>query len=240
MNIASLQFNSKMSLLLIRKNLSSVFPILLIIITLFVATVHATRFEVRNQCHFTVWAASRPGGGKQLLPGQTWSFDVNTGTFPAQIWGRTGCSFNEAGRGKCLTGDCGGHLKCQDFGQPPYTMAEYHPQQFDLDFLDISLVDGFNLPMEFSPTGGGDCKGIRCAADINGECPLDLRAPGGCNNPCNVFNTDQYCCNSTRCGPTSYSRFFKARCPEAYTYPLDSDATFTCPAGTNYMVLFCP
>ncbi|BFG31674.1 hypothetical protein CerSpe_179480 [Prunus speciosa] len=233
-----------MSLLLIRKYLSSIFsiPLILITITLYFTTIHATHFEVRNQCHFTVWAASIPGGGKQLLPGQTWPFDVNTGTFPAQIWGRTGCSFNEAGRGKCLTGDCEGHLKCQDSGQPPYTMAEYNPQNFDMDFLDISLVDGFNIPMEFSSTGGGNCtKGIRCAADINRECPLDLRAPGGCNNACNVFNTDQYCCNSTRCGPTSYSRFFKARCPEAYTYPLDDQtATFTCPRGTNYRVVFCP
>ncbi|KAI5328855.1 hypothetical protein L3X38_028252 [Prunus dulcis] len=76
-----------MTLLLIRKNLSSVLSILLIliIITLFFATVHATHFVVRNQCHFTVWAASLPGGGKQLLPGQTWSFDMNTGTFPTNM-----------------------------------------------------------------------------------------------------------------------------------------------------------
>jgi hypothetical protein len=65
----------------------------------------------------------------------------------------------------------------------------------NLDFFDISLVDGFNVPMDFSPVSG-NCRGIRCAADINGQCPNPLRASGGCNNPCTVFKTDQYCCNS--------------------------------------------
>ncbi|CAB4277869.1 unnamed protein product [Prunus armeniaca] len=94
--------------LLIRKH-----ALILIIITLYFATIHATRFEVQK-CHFTVWAASIPGGGKKLLPGQTWSSDVNRGTFPAQIWG-------EAGRGKCLTGDCGGHLKYAKILINPHT-----------------------------------------------------------------------------------------------------------------------
>ncbi|XP_021816881.1 protein P21-like [Prunus avium] len=226
-----------MSLLLIRKNLSSVFLLILIIITLYFATIHATHFDVRNQCHFTVWAASNPGGGKQLLPGQTWSFDVNTVTYPARIWGRTECSFDEAGRGKCLICDCGGLLKCQESGQPPCTMAEYRPT-LNIDYLDISLVDGFNLPMEFSPTGGACAKGIRCAADINRECPLEWRVSGACKNACFFNNAYDF----GRCnGPTSYSRFFKARCPDAYSYPYDDEtAFFSCPGGTNYRVVFCP
>ncbi|KAK9147805.1 hypothetical protein Scep_006562 [Stephania cephalantha] len=93
--------------------------------------------------------------------------------------------------------------------------------------------------MDFSPTGGG-CRGIRCAADINGQCPGDLRAPGGCNNPCTVYKTDQYCCTgsaSNNCPPTDKSRFFKDRCPDAYSYPKDDQtSTFTCPGGTNYRV----
>jgi hypothetical protein len=110
-----------------------------------------------------------------------------------------------------------------------------------LDFIDISLVDGFNVPMDFSPTSGGCTRGIRCTADINGQCPAELRAPGGCNNPCTVFKTDEYCCNSGNCGPTNFSRFFKERCPDAYSYPKDDPtSTFTCPGGTNYKVVFCP
>ncbi|KAK9932501.1 hypothetical protein M0R45_019736 [Rubus argutus] len=73
----------------------------------------------------------------------------------------------------------------------------------------ISLISlwlmGFNVPMDFSPTSGC-ARGIRCTAYINGQCPSQLRAPGGCNNPCTVFKTDQYCCNSGNCGPTDFSR----------------------------------
>ncbi|GFQ01333.1 thaumatin-like protein [Phtheirospermum japonicum] len=85
--------------------------------------------------------------------------------------------------------------------------------------------------MEFNPNSGTCTRGIRCTADINGQCPSQLRAPGGCNNPCTVFN----------CGPTEFSRFFKDRCPAAYSYPKDDQtSTFTCPGGTSYRVVFCP
>ncbi|GJX62809.1 thaumatin-like protein, partial [Tanacetum coccineum] len=53
--------------------------------------------------------------------------------------------------------------------------------------------------------------------------PEQLRTQGGCNNPCMVFKTVEYCCTIERgsCGPTDYSRFFKDRCPDAYSYPQD-------------------
>ncbi|KAG8374899.1 hypothetical protein BUALT_Bualt10G0043600 [Buddleja alternifolia] len=111
----------------------------------------------------------------------------------------------------------------QGFGQPPNTLAEFALNQFqNLDFFDISLVDGFNIPMEFSPTANG-CRHLRCTAPINDQCPNQLRAPGGCNNPCTVFRTNEYCCTNGQgsCGPTTFSRFFKDRCPDAYSYPQD-------------------
>uniref|UniRef100_A0A1S3XXU2 Osmotin-like protein OSM34 n=1 Tax=Nicotiana tabacum TaxID=4097 RepID=A0A1S3XXU2_TOBAC len=123
------------------------------------------------------------------------------------------------------------------------TLAEYSLKQFNnLDFYDISLVDGFNVPMEFSPTSGNCSVRISCTADIIGQCPNELRIPGGCNNPCTVFNTNEYCCTSGgNCGPTNYSKFFKDRCSTSYSYPKDdSTSTFTCPNGTNYRVVFCP
>ncbi|XP_015902783.3 thaumatin-like protein [Ziziphus jujuba] len=221
------------------QNLSIFFFLLF---TLAFPSADAAVFDIRNNCPFTVWAAAIPGGGRKLDRGQTWSINVKAGTTQARIWARTKCNFDGAGRGKCETGDCGGILQCQAYGQPPNTLAEYALNQFNnLDFIDISLVDGFNVPMEFSPTSGGCSKVIRCTADINGQCPNELRAPGGCNNPCTVFKTDQYCCNSGSCGPTRYSKFFKDRCPDAYSYPKDdATSTFTCPGGTNYKVIFCP
>ncbi|KAI3892484.1 hypothetical protein MKX03_012702 [Papaver bracteatum] len=214
------------------------FPILLFSLLSFTAITQAATFDILNQCNFPVWAAAVPvGGGRRLGPNEAWQINVPAGTAGARIWGRTNCNFDGSGRGRCETGDCNGLLACTSFGQPPNTLAEFALNQFNnLDFIDISLVDGFNVPMDFS-----GCRGIRCTADINGQCPSQLRAPGGCNNPCTVFKTDQYCCNSGNCGPTDFSRFFKERCPDAYSYPKDDPtSTFTCPGGTNYRVVFCP
>lgn len=96
--------------------------------------------------------------------------------------------------------------------------------------------------MDFSPTSNGCTRGIKCSSNITEECPSVLKAPGGCSDPCTVFKTDQYCCNSSsNCEPTDYSKFFKDRCPNAYSYPQDDQtSTFTCPAGVNYRVMFCP
>ncbi|XP_016472456.1 osmotin-like protein [Nicotiana tabacum] len=203
-------------------------------------------FEVHNNCPYTVWAAATPvGGGRRLERGQSWWFWAPPGTKMARIWGRTNCNFDGAGRGWCQTGDCGGVLECKGWGKPPNTLAEYALNQFsNLDFWDISVIDGFNIPMSFGPTkpGPGKCHGIQCTANINGECPGSLRVPGGCNNPCTTFGGQQYCCTQGPCGPTELSRWFKQRCPDAYSYPQDDPtSTFTCTSWTtDYKVMFCP
>ncbi|XP_057775795.1 thaumatin-like protein [Salvia miltiorrhiza] len=213
-------------------------------ITLLSTAASAATFDVTNRCTYTVWAAaawpSSPPNGRRLDSGQSWQVIVPPGTVQARIWGRTNCN-----GGRCETGDCNnGALECTGYGQAPNTLAEFALNQpNNLDFVDISLVDGFNIPMEFSPTVAGVCRNLRCSAPINEQCPNELRAPGGCNNPCTVYNTNQYCCTNGpgSCGPTPLSRFFKDRCPDAYSYPQDDPTSlFTCPAGTNYRVVFCP
>ncbi|KAK4260555.1 hypothetical protein QN277_003653 [Acacia crassicarpa] len=222
-------------------SLLSLFSLLFLSFSLI--STHAANFEIVNNCPYTVWAAASPGGGRRLNRGQTWNLQVKPGTAMARIWGRTGCNFDASGRGRCQTGDCTGGLQCTGWGVPPNTLAEFALNQFgNQDFYDISLVDGFNIPMDFYPLNGR-CHKIRCTADINGQCPRELKAPGGCNNPCTVFKTNQYCCTSGpgSCRPTNFSRFFKQRCPDAYSYPQDDPtSTFTCPAGSNYRVVFCP
>lgn len=220
----------------------SLFNASFLFLTLYLTLADAATFDIRNNCPYTVWAAAVPGGGRRLDRGQNWLLNVNAGTKAARIWARTNCQFDGAGRGRCQTGDCGGLLQCQAYGSPPNTLAEFALNQFqNLDFIDISNIDGFNVPMEFSSVSGGCNRVIRCTADIVGQCPNELRVPGGCNGPCPVFKTEEHCCNSGKCGPTKFSRFFKERCPDAYSYPKD-DATsvFTCPGGTNYKVVFCP
>ncbi|CAI0414390.1 unnamed protein product [Linum tenue] len=224
--------------------ISSFLSTLLLLVTI----TNANVIDIFNNCPYTVWAASTPiGGGRRLDPYQTWTIYPPAGTSMARIWGRTNCNFDASGRGWCQTGDCGGVLNCNGWGVPPNTLAEYALNQFsNLDFYDISLVDGFNIPMIFTPTnnvGSGNCQSLTCAADINTQCPNELRAPGGCNNPCTVFKTNEFCCTQGygTCGPTYFSRFFKDRCPTSYSYPQDDpSSTFTCPSGTNYRVVFCP
>ncbi|KAK5777649.1 thaumatin-like protein [Gossypium arboreum] len=226
--------------------LESLSPFFFPFVALCFTVATAATFTIRNNCSYTVWAAavaaSGGGGGKRLESGATWNLNVKPGTRGARIWARTNCQFDEAGRGRCKTGDCGGRLKCKAYGNPPNTLAEFALNQYkNLDFFHISLVDGFNVPMEFSPTSGLCKKGIQCTADIVRQCPKELEAPGGCNNPCTVFKTQKYCCYYGKCGPTDFSKFFKARCPSAYTYPRDDpSSTVTCPGGTNYKVVFCP
>ncbi|KAM0951641.1 putative Thaumatin family [Dioscorea sansibarensis] len=212
----------------------------LLLLPLILPLSYAATFDIINQCSYTVWAAAVPGGGRQLNNGQTWTININASTI-GRVWARTGCNFDSSSNGSCETGDCNGLLQCQAFGKPPNTLAEYALNQFNnQDFFDISLVDGFNVPMDLNSTGGCE-RGIRCLGKIIGQCPDKLKTTGGCNNPCTVFKTDEYCCNSGSCQPTDYSRFFKDLCPDAYSYPKDDQtSTFTCPGGTNYKVVFCP
>ncbi|XP_050266566.1 thaumatin-like protein [Quercus robur] len=195
------------------KNLSISF---FLFATLFINFAHAARFNITNNFPYVVWAAAVPGGDRQLNSKESWPLDMNASTTEAAFGLELGAFFNGSGRGSCQTGDCGGLLQCQAYGAPPNTLAEFALNQYlNLDFFDISLVEGFNVPMDFSPTSirpyfNGCIKGITCIADINGQCPTELKTPSGYyNNPCIVFKTDEYCCNFGNCGPTTFSEFFK-------------------------------
>lgn len=196
------------------------------------------RFWDPKSVPFTVWAAAVRGGGRQLNRSQAWTINVRPGTAQARIWAWTKCTFDSSGRSRWETGYCNGLLQCQACCSPPNTLAEYALNQFNsLDFFDIWLVDGFNVPMDYSPISGG-CRGIRCSTDINGQCPNLLRDPGGCN-PCTVLKADRYCWNSGTCRPTEYSGFYKQRCLDVIATPRMKHL-HACPGGTNYRVIFCP
>ncbi|KAL5755572.1 hypothetical protein ACOSP7_019988 [Xanthoceras sorbifolium] len=208
--------------------------------------IHAANFNVTNNCNYTVWAAAVPGGGRELKNGQEWVFNTDPNfSDRGRIWARTNCAFDGNGSGKCETGDCHGGLYCSGYGAPPLTLAEYmFPAYNSQHFFDISLVDGFNVPMEFRGTTSECTKVIKCSGDVNGLCPTELRHSGGCYHPCTVFKNKQFCCPGAvdECDPsTAYFKFFKNLCPNVYTYPYDdATGTFTCPTGTDYQVVFCP
>ncbi|KAM3245395.1 hypothetical protein ACQJBY_056620 [Aegilops geniculata] len=149
-------------------SISPALHLLALILLFLLATNEGATLNITNQCSYTVWPAAVPvGGGMQLDPGKWWTLDMPADTAAGCVWARTGCIFDAKGNGSCQTGDCGGMLACARNGQPPNTVAEFALGRFNnTDFFNISLVLGFNVPMEFLPMpaqGGPDCnKGMHC------------------------------------------------------------------------------
>ncbi|KAG6435026.1 hypothetical protein SASPL_106675 [Salvia splendens] len=232
-------------------------------ISTFFTTSFACTFVVTNSCPFTIWPGTLSGSGTPPLP--TTGFQLDSGqsiTVPAtpgwsgRMWARTGCTFDATGSGSCQTGDCGGRLECNGMGAtPPASLFEITLGVGDQkDFYDVSIVDGYNLPLAAAPRRGG-CNATGCIQDINMGCPKELQVIGSeggegggvvaCKSACGAFGLDQYCCsgefaNPTTCQPSFYSGIFKRACPRAYSYAFDDGtSTFTCKASV-YNIVFCP
>jgi len=233
------------------------------IIALFPYTTVLSHFlNIRNNCPYTVWPAIwgqgyiPKSGGWRMNPGQSERIDVPYKWTAGRVWGRTNC--NEQ-TGRCETGDCGRGIQCNGATARAVTLAEI---TFDgwgnLNNYDISLVDGYNIPVSMKPTPGtysrqpGVANSCTTGACLNHrvltECPQELRIPGICQSACERYNTDQYCCrgqwnNPNTCPGASLNRHFKDRCPAAYSYAYDdaNGALLTCPASGNsgFDITFC-
>lgn len=221
-------------------------------------------FTFVNRVGQTIWL----GAGEQtakpalsttgwvLAPAQSLSVTVPD-KWNGRFWGRTGCTFNGSGTGHCQTGDCAGGFQCPGYGVIPATLAEFNLNSWDnMDFYDVSMVDGSNLPMYINITKGATkdpissdgCSAAGCTKPV--VCPAALVVDGGagCESACGVLGTDQYCCRGewaprSMCDPTKwpvdYAAVFKKAEPFAYSYS-DDDATstFTCTGGCDYRITF--
>jgi hypothetical protein len=228
------------------------------------SAAHTHTIFYLNTTAVTVWLAASPGstGGRtgwKVPPGTGGSFEVPVG-WSARAWGRTGCHFH-AGRGGCRTGDCDGRFQCRGWGAIPATLAEFNLDSFaGLDFYDVSMVDGSNLPMYLRVIHGAAERSI----DANGclepgvcthevRCPKALRVPRGsahpaaCISPCARFDTDRYCCRGpfaahcspARTWPVDYAKVFKRAEPFAYSWSGDDlTSVFTCKGGCDYEIVF--
>ncbi|XP_022876047.1 thaumatin-like protein 1 [Olea europaea var. sylvestris] len=219
-------------------------------------------FTLTNRCDYTVWPGILANAGSSKL--DSTGFELPSGgtrTFQAlpgwsgRFWGRTHCTFDpNTGQGSCATGDCGSNqVECNGAGAaPPATLAEFTigsgTNSGAQDFYDVSLVDGYNLPMIVQPKGGsGACGSTGCITDLNRMCPNELRAGDGhaCKSACEAFGNPEYCCSGaygspTTCRPSTYSEIFKTACPRSYSYAYDdATGTFMC-SGANYEITFCP
>lgn len=220
-----------------------------------------------NHVGQTVWVAGAQQTAQPALPVTGWVLPAGASLtihvpdkWNGRFWGRTGCTFNAAGQGHCATGDCAGRFQCAQYGALPATLAEFNLNSWDdLDFYDVSMVDGSNLPMWINITSGSTHDPISatgCQSSLGSAgctrpvaCPAALQVPGNaCLSPCAMFDTDQYCCRAqwssrTACDPTKwpvdYAAVFKKAEPFAYSY-VDDDATstFTCSGECGYRITF--
>ncbi|KAF7126259.1 hypothetical protein RHSIM_Rhsim11G0191000 [Rhododendron simsii] len=214
-------------------------------------------FSFYNKCDYTVWpgilanagSPSLDSTGFELPTDSSRTFQAPTG-WSGRFWARTGCNFDGSESTSCSTGDCGsGEVECNGAGAaPPATLAEFTLGTGGQDFYDVSLVDGYNVPMIVEASGGsGMCASTGCVTDLNSQCPAELRVSDGegCKSACEAFGSPQYCCSGAynspaTCKPSVYSEMFKSACPRSYSYAYDDPtSTFTC-AGADYTITFCP
>lgn len=228
-----------------------------------IAAIQAVVLTVRNNCSNTIWPATLTGAGQKQLddtgfelhPGSSKTLNVPS-QWSGRVWARTHCTTDASGRFQCETGDCAsGNLQCNGAGGiPPASLAEMTLTGYQgQDFYDISLVDGFNLPVSMGPYGGsGNCTVVNCQGNVNSICPPELSLTGpdgivvGCRSACDALGSPEYCCSGayaspSTCPPTAYSLMFKQQCSQAYSYAYDdSTSTFTCRGSSHYLITFCP
>ncbi|WP_329172079.1 thaumatin family protein [Streptomyces sp. NBC_01477] len=210
-----------------------------------------------NRTQQTVWAVATGTAaypkGRRLAPGASTSLLVGN-SWGGRVWGRTGCTGDASGH--CLTGDC--TTTC---GGPvtPTTLGEFTFDAFDgMDFYDVSMVDGSNLPMYINishttstdPLTAAGCHRGACTRAV--DCPAAMRATAdgqviGCKPPCAAFGGDTYCCRGAWAGrehcvpatwPVDYTQVFKKAEPFAYSYAFDDSATMACKGACYYRVTF--
>ncbi|KAJ3575510.1 hypothetical protein NP233_g1048 [Leucocoprinus birnbaumii] len=250
-----------------------------LIALLFCNLVRADKtFTVKNNCAFTIWpaiytdlnvAAAVPNQprGWEAPAGNISTFTVPDDWKSGRIWGRTDCKFGQdPGATSCITGGCNGGLECDPHtgtGVPPVTLAEWTLQgDGNRDFYDVSLVDGFNLPMEIKTSAA--CHSASCPVDLNANCPAEIAGPksasgkvAGCKSAC-LANLDGNqgdsgnCCSGSHntpetCPPgnVQFYDYFKGACKDSYAYAYDESsgtALWTCDSGlkTDFTLTFCP
>ncbi|XP_022143965.1 thaumatin-like protein 1 [Momordica charantia] len=189
--------------------------------------VYTVNFSIKNNCPYTIWPGAVTSSGNTL---STTGFELPTGTivkstisspWSGRFWARTHCSKDARGKFSCGTGDCAsGQVTCNGaVGIPPATLVEFTiAPNGGQDFFDISLVDGFNLPISVVPLAVKGQDGTVIA----------------CKSACIAFEKPEFCCSGDHnkpetCPPTNYSTIFKNQCPQAYSYAYDDEtSTFIC------------
>ncbi|XP_021838057.2 thaumatin-like protein isoform X2 [Spinacia oleracea] len=233
---------------------------------------HIVPIVVTNKCPFTIWPATAPNTGHPMIANGGFclkseqSSQINTPwDWSGRIWARTGCNFKEDSgdnnitnnptwRPACQTGDCDGRLECNGLiGKTPATLVEltFQTDKNQPSFYDISLVDGYNLPVSVIAGRSPKCAIRGCLRDIKEICPLELQVNDGrgnvvaCKSACLAFDWDGFCCRNEygspeKCRPSLYSTVFKSACPSYVSYAYDSPSPLVSCLVKELYITFCP
>ncbi|KAI8992039.1 thaumatin [Mycotypha africana] len=204
---------------------------------------------VQNNCNkvVSVGVLTNGGGGTDqtfdLTPSASNSFS-KPDQWGGRVWGRYQCS-GDSGKDPNSCGTPG--------ATNPASLAEFFFKGTGgQDYYDISLVDGYNLPLSIEPSGGGPSNGYSCGApkcDI-GACADQFAvkdATGNvvsCMSDCSKTGSSADCCTGEnaergKCQAGQQAQTTKQKCPDAYSYAHDDQSsTFEC-AATGYTVKFC-
>ncbi|CAO3673775.1 unnamed protein product [Umbelopsis vinacea] len=215
----------------------------------------AKNLVLKNNCAKTVVAGVLQNGQSQPTyytinsgSSQTANLAANWG---GRTWGRIDCD---------TSSEQSNNTQCGVPGTPnPASLAEFTFQgSGNQDFYDLSMVDGYNLPISIAPIGASQgsskyqCGSPSC--QTLPTCPSDLtvKTSNGdllaCQSDCSHYNEAQYCCtgaygSSATCSGGPYAPMIKGACPDAYSYAYDDvSSTYTCDSGTatGYTITWCP
>ncbi|KAF8748096.1 thaumatin-like protein [Rhizoctonia solani] len=231
----------------------------------------ARNFTVRNACSFTIWPAiftdlnvgtAVPSieTGWEAPPNTSRSFEVPDNWTAGRIW--VVFITRRHRMQLIMNGNRVEVIATFRDWRSPATLAEWTLSgDGNRDFYDVSLVDGYNLPMAI--TTNSDCPIADCPADLASNCPAALTAKNsagasvGCKTAC-FANLDGNQANSPNCCSGQFSTpetcppsgiqfydHFKQGCPNSYAYAYDESsntALWTCDSTrkVDYTLTFCP
>ncbi|KAH7098505.1 Osmotin, thaumatin-like protein, partial [Auriculariales sp. MPI-PUGE-AT-0066] len=226
----------------------------------------------KNECNLSIWPVVLGLSGAQL--GGTTGWEAHAGTslalqvpdqWTGRIWVRVSLHSHfrpgQDGDSTCESGGCSDGLICKsNFGGPPASLIELTTSD-QMDYYDVSLMDGYNLPVRVLPDDS-TCSPAECLVNMLPSCPVELQtrnavgATVACMSSCyakldaNPTNSSN-CCSGSFTTPdmcttdgVKYYTYFHGNCPSVYASAFDdrtwNNALHTCNKKSGFTVSFCP
>ena len=216
------------------------FTLFVIVLNGILFLTESRKFTIVNKCSQTVWYGFLSGSGSAAISPDNGSYElapnggISTATIPNGGWsgviaGRTNCT--DSG---CVTADCGGGKgACAHGFQPPATQAEFTVVPNGVDFYDVEVINGVNLPVSITPSVSsvesapyfcGAPGLVKPSAGLGG-CSWDLKPPSveynWVENGGNTCTSDDDCGAGTVCGLSfnpGYQQLLQLKCGKQLGY----------------------